>query len=430
MAIARWSRALARRERGQVLIIFVLLIVPVSLVMGVVAVDASMWQSERRGAQKDADLAALAGGYELLKPAASGADAIAAADQYRVTNDESGNSTPIAITAGIDCAGTAGARPSRVKVDIKHKSRLFFGDAFGLSIPEPGAHACAHAGSVVSRTGLRPYAIESSPANPACLAINPAPGCIPSKDSDCFVAKVVAGHTVMVPKFGSVCLLQDGKLDRSSSTRGLINLGQNSGDACSSNGGGAAVVKANIKLGSGATCQVGDTIVAKPGQASTEIDALQVLLAGGGAPPVADGADCDVKFTVPAPGIDHAGIDDPEEVLQRIDGGPPGPSPDGVYQLRDCTTPRLIDIVVIGNFATDPTIKAFAAMYILGCSLLDPPPPPAPAGTPPTDTPNKCASNVRKGQQGVWGIFYRKLDLGGDTGEFNEFGDNSITLTE
>ena len=38
------------------LIVFALLVVPVSLAIGVVAVDVSMWQSERRGAQKDADL--------------------------------------------------------------------------------------------------------------------------------------------------------------------------------------------------------------------------------------------------------------------------------------------------------------------------------------------------------------------------------------
>ena len=56
------------RERGQMIIIFAVLFVPVTVIIGAVAVDASMWQSERRGAQKDADLSVRAGAYELLAP--------------------------------------------------------------------------------------------------------------------------------------------------------------------------------------------------------------------------------------------------------------------------------------------------------------------------------------------------------------------------
>ena len=60
------SRMWRRGECGQMLLIFALLIVPVTFGLGAVAVDASLWQSERRGAQKDADLSALAGALELV----------------------------------------------------------------------------------------------------------------------------------------------------------------------------------------------------------------------------------------------------------------------------------------------------------------------------------------------------------------------------
>jgi hypothetical protein len=49
-----------RAERGQMLVLFALLIVPVTFVIGVIAVDASFWQSERRRSQTAAVLAALA----------------------------------------------------------------------------------------------------------------------------------------------------------------------------------------------------------------------------------------------------------------------------------------------------------------------------------------------------------------------------------
>lgn len=415
--IRSWIRR--PRERGQMIILFALLFVPVTVIIGVVAVDASMWQSERRGAQKDADLAALAGAYELLEPVPVAANADAKAREYGDLNDESGTASVIEPILIDDTCFEGRGRLDSVRLNIDHDSQTFFAGAFGLSIaPEIGAHARACAGSIVSRKGLRPYGVESEPI---CLDDGT---CQPAADTDCFVAKVVNGVTIMVPRFGAWCQLDDGSADPSTSTRGLLDLSL-LGDVCSD--GGRDDIVDNVLNSSGATCSVGDTVIrtggARPGQ---DTNAMQDLLDGNGIPPVADGSDCDVEFAVPPPGTDNAGIDDFEEVVERTDGGPPGPSADGVYALRDCVSPRVLDIIVIGNFATDPTIKAFAAFYVLGCKdgrdTL----------TPPEDVlPNKCGPGTGPGGQvQLWGIFLQKLDHQGDAGEYNEFGNHTITLAE
>lgn len=472
----RWRRG----QRGQMLIIFALVIVPVSLVVGVMAVDVSAFQSERRGAQKDADLAALAGAWELLRPTPIAADAIAAVNESRGINDQQGNASlanPIQVDSS--CFGT-GSRLDSVIVNINHASRSFFAQAFGIfGLPggkQVGAHARACAGSVISATGLRPWGIESQPqctgayAYPAAtderyVSIQPfakktdtptstpapptntptktptrtatptpggptntpasgtptaTPACTLPKASDgvCFVYDSARG--INLPRFGEWCILDDGSSDPSTSKRGLLDLSL-SGAICSD--GGRDDVDTNIQNGSGATCKIGDTVIpvtgARPGQDINK--GVQVLLAGGGTPPVADGAECDAKFRDPA---GKAGMDDFTEVLERIDGGPPGPSPDAVYQLRACTSPRVVNLIVVGNLQTDPTIKAFAAFYILGCADSK-----DPLAQQKATLPNRCGSGA-PGQANLWGIFFNKVELGGDIGEFNPYGDNKIGLTE
>jgi uncharacterized membrane protein len=88
MSVITSVAAIAHSERGQMLMTFALLVVPVTFVLGAVAVDASMWQSERRGAQKDADLASLAGAYELLDQAAGETMTIDAAQAAVNTNQD------------------------------------------------------------------------------------------------------------------------------------------------------------------------------------------------------------------------------------------------------------------------------------------------------------------------------------------------------
>ena len=55
-----------QEQRGQVIIMFVGLFTAIA-VIGVITVDFGLWFSERRGAQTDVDMAALAGVQELAK---------------------------------------------------------------------------------------------------------------------------------------------------------------------------------------------------------------------------------------------------------------------------------------------------------------------------------------------------------------------------
>src|SRR5262245_31970579 len=136
-----------RFERGQMLIVFAMIIMPVTFAVGVVAVDASLWQSERRGAQKDADLAALAGALELLNPAATVAQTQAAATASADANDEAGNATIIdSVQVDNSCWHTSGL--DSVTVNIDHDSRSFFSQIFGHDVaPDVGAHARACVGT-------------------------------------------------------------------------------------------------------------------------------------------------------------------------------------------------------------------------------------------------------------------------------------------
>jgi hypothetical protein len=444
----RLTRVL-RRDRGQMVLIFALVIVPITALVGVVAVDAAVWQSERRGAQKDADLSALAGAYELLNhdvsPVPRADNAKAAANQYGDFNDEEGNARITAANNMVgDACGKEGGEPDHITINVDKKSRTFFAELFGVDIaPDIGAHACAMAGSIITTTGLRPYGIESEPicdgvsiqpqggeeryvsreflakptatptptgGGPTPTATPPGGGCAPAADEDCF--ELQGG--IRVPRFGEWCQLDDGSADPSTSTRGLLDLSL-TGSVCSD--GGNDNIDENVQNGSGATCSIGDTVIrttgARPGLDINK--GMQVLLAGDGTPPVADGEQCDK-----AAWGNNNGIDDFDEVLERIDGGTT-PSPDAVYQLRACTSPRVIHLIVIGNFAEDPTIKAFAAFYVLGCKL--------PADDPQDVLPNKCATGA-PGQLQLWGIFFNKLELEGDVGAYNPFGTHKIALTE
>jgi hypothetical protein len=391
------------------LMIFALFVIPVTFVVGAVAVDASLWQSERRGAQKDADMASLAGAYELFDQSAGQAAVEQAAKTATANNananDEAGNA---GIIGNIEVDNTCFNTPNRldsVIVNVSHESGLLFGGIIGGIVPDIGAHARACMGSVISTTGLRPYGIESQPV---CLSNGT---CEPPADEQCFELR----NGIMVPKFGEWCQLDDGSLDPSTSERGLLDLSL-TGTVCSD--GGRDDIDDNVQDGSNATCRIGDivqtTTGARPGQDINR--GVQVLLAGGGTPGVADGADCDKETWGNRDGIDNF-----NEVVERVDGGTT-PSPDAVYQLRDCQSPRVISLIVVDNFDNNPIhIVGFAAFYILGCKM--------PNQVAQNVLPNKCATGA-PGQLQLWGIFFNKVELEGDIGVFNPFGTHKIALVE
>ncbi|HUF52951.1 MAG TPA: Tad domain-containing protein [Dehalococcoidia bacterium] len=120
-------------ERGQMVIIMVLAM-SVVFVIGAITVDIGLWLTERRGAQADADLIALAGGVEL-QLGGSPADALAAAHASMARNDEQGNLSFV--------EGSPEATSECVTVDVRHETRPLFVQIFGLNEPDVGAHAMA-----------------------------------------------------------------------------------------------------------------------------------------------------------------------------------------------------------------------------------------------------------------------------------------------
>src|SRR5438067_1659334 len=59
------ARRLHRHEHGQVIFLYVM-VITVFFVVAVLGIDATLWHSQRRTAQKDADAIALCAGQELF----------------------------------------------------------------------------------------------------------------------------------------------------------------------------------------------------------------------------------------------------------------------------------------------------------------------------------------------------------------------------
>jgi hypothetical protein len=347
------NRILRRGQRGQMLIIFAMLIVPVSFAVGAIAVDASMWQSERRGAQKDADLSALAGAFQLLDPNATGALAINAAEQNRKTNDEAGNASAIAITAGTDCE-TTGDPPNHVKVDVRHASHTFFATLFGLNIaPDIGAHACARAGSVTGMSGIVPFQIDTQTA-------------------PCYVAGK--------PQFGTLCGMEFGSNNdpNAPNPRGLLDLDASGGHCSDAPGSGDPY--AMITNGASGHCIINtktplscdpikngpwdDCVAVQAGNTKKVLDAVKARIAREGA--------CDTN---------RDGIESFDEVVRLVYDN--ADLSKRIYEPIDCdpntdgvqVSPRLITIIVLNGPPTAGNdgnpIVGFAGFYLAGCSSTE-----------------------------------------------------------
>ncbi len=420
-------RMLNGRQRGQMLIIFALLIAPVTFAIGVVAVDASMWQSERRGAQKDADLAALAGVAELLAAVPDGIAAEDVATEYADINDEAGNASIINLVVDASCFGV-GTRLDSVSIDIDHDSRTFFAEAFGILVPDIGAHARACAGSLITTTGLRPWAmpILGEDLGATCSAGSRDLGgdCV----ANCF-EKNSSGQ--IVPSFGATCTIRS----TDPQSIGSINLENEdiAGD-CDSGNGGASGYEENIIEGAPAACAIGDIVSTKPGMAvGPTLDGLQTLIASEGA--------CDARFNNPPAGLtDLATIDDFWESFSPADAIA---GPHTVYTPTECDdvttdppgepdTPRFVTVAVVQQLpvagGTQPlVILSFAGFFIEKCERLDN------AGNYVPSTPlqeAKCNLPNPRSQFQIVGRFIQYQVLGGAAGEWNPFGTFVITLDE
>lgn len=413
---------LVGHERGQTIIVASLVILPVSFMLAAVAVDAGLWQSERRGAQKDADLAALAGAYELLDQSAGEADTIAAAQTATAnnadTNDESGNASIIG-TVAVDKTCFNSDQLDSVTVDIDHDSRTFFAGIFGIDAPEIGAHARACMGSPIEGRGLLPLGVQ-----------------VTGFQSDCFQPDPDNPDGPELPIFGQYCRLAFSGADLSSGEGGFLKLFNDGGTTCSdANTGGGNTLNDEIEAGGAQTT----CYVAPPGASCDQVpadwpygdqvnycvwpktqtfnnptqDAFTDMLNGEGG--------CDALYG------NGDGIDDWLEVVEAVNGDP-SPSPDTTFSALDCDTAtdgvqrskRLVDLVIIEQFDANGNqprpILAFASFYIEGCEN---------DGVLYRD----CDIRGQIGQASLYGFFMNVLNVG-TVGAYNGYGQRTIALWE
>jgi len=386
------------KERGQALILFVLLFT-VILAVGAAAVDFGIWWSERRGAQTDADLSALAGAWELLgEVAGGGAGAagagscdgpVAAAECYLEDNDEQGNAS-LAQPVLVDDSCFPDGIDDAVTVDVNHASRSLFAGIFGVGEPDIGAHAKACAGAIYGMQGIVPIEIDNN--------------------GPCFDADEV-------PVFTRLCALEYGA--QGGNPRGILDLHvQDGGDECSDNQGSGGPppggIYQTIITGSTGRCEINETgscgdspwydcVAVQTGNARRIVEAFHDRIQQEGS--------CD---------DDNSGVEEFDEIANVVvDTGDPATS---IYEARICPngkiSPRAITIIVLdedpdpGN--TGRPIDAFAGFYVSGCYISndDPPDPP--------DLDPECVVGSQVGHAIVYGNFMNIVVAGGDIGAPND----------
>ena len=153
-------------QRGQMLVMLVLTL-SVTFIIGFIVIDFGLWFSERRGAQKDADLSALAAAQELLSlTKLSDGNALDVQDaanaralDYAAKNDVA-DPDNVHLPDPVDSAlwtacwediGDTSDVMDTYPLDIGHPTGALFGTIFGFTgLEDLGAHARACVGSVIS----------------------------------------------------------------------------------------------------------------------------------------------------------------------------------------------------------------------------------------------------------------------------------------
>jgi len=334
-------------QRGQALILLVFGMT-VLFVGGAIAVDIGLWLSERRGAQTDADLAALAGAWELLNPAGTTGKANAAANTSLTANDEQKNLTPEGITVDNSCFHQG--KLDSVAVNVSHASRSLFASIFNVAQPSIGAHAKACAGAAETPAGIVPIQIDN----------NPGP---------CF-------DTQSHPIFTALCPIELGS--QGQNPRGMLDLDAPDGHCSDANG--TADIQSLIENGAAGNCLINasgscspansgpwdDCVAVQTGNPKNVLDGVHNRIARDGA--------CDALYG------NNDGTDDCSETVQILyNTGDPTTS---IYEARDCDpatdgkqiSPRLVTVIVLDNPPpknagnTGFPIVAFAGYYIAGCA--------------------------------------------------------------
>jgi hypothetical protein len=363
-------------QRSQTLVIFAAAFAIITIA-GFIVVDFGLWFSERRGAQTDADLPALAGARECMLQLATGASR----DPYNdgilpwFNNNNGGNAELVAARTSTQCfdpttGGACGPHSPFCCVDVvvKHTSRTMFSGlplfhhAFDDVAGNIGAHARACAGAANNPGGYLPV--------------------FSATNGPCFMTDE------QTPNLGGICPI---KFDSSGTPEtGLLDL--LNGGACSQ-WSGSASIQDNMENGTGGMCLISDT----PDGGSQSCD------------PADSGSVKDGPWyeCVAAKGGNNAGpamkglndrLTKPNDCGSNFDDVITEVAP-GVYEPKDCDSsepgvqpsPRLVTIFVLkeapsttgGNDKGEP-IVGFAGFYIEGCG-------PDAIGA---ETGAQCANNV------------------------------------
>lgn len=436
--VLRWMLLRVRAQRGQILIFVAMVIIPLSAAVGIIAVDVSTWQSERRGAQKDADYAALAGAYELLdvQDGTTADNARTAADAYQDKNDEAGNAEIadnddindiIVDNSCFNSMALDGVTPllDSVSLNVRHKSRVFFGEVFGINLaPDIGAHARACMGSPIEGEGLLPLGVQVRGVDSNCFEPDP------NDTSD---------PPLEVPVFGQYCQLAFAGSSLTSGEGGFLKLFDDGALSCSANNASSGVNELTGEIeagGANTTCYVapqGTTsddcdgpppadwpfpyvnycVWPKTGTFSNPIqNSFTTMIEGEG--------ECDQLFG------NGDGIDDWLEVVEAVNGDPNPDPGTTTFAKRDCDSPRLVNLIIIDQFVVNGNgpspIVAFASFYIESCIIeeLD--------GTL-TQFRTCDVSGGQLGQAQLHGFFMNIIQLG-TLGAANKYGQRSIALWE
>ena len=350
-------------ETGQALILM-LLAITIIFAMGAIALDFGLWLTERQGAQKDADSATRAGAFELLRqhfadPADNDPSSVRAFAEDAVYDWAGLNGLDQADVAQMQVDDTNCLGPSQVidsvSIAAEHDAPALFASIFGGVAPEIGAPAKACVGSISTAMGLLPLAIQIE---------GPGSGCWADLDGD--------GDTE--PRLGEVCALRFGDEDSDHITG--VRLYNNGSAGCSDRNGSSSGWQNQVENGgANSECHVynyfpdlsrcnsdpgGCAYILPNVDSDTALGALHQLLSGEG--------ECDGSFG------DRDGTDELREIVQAIDGDPPSP-PHAVLLRRDCTSPRLVTLLVTAQFPNGSgqpmPIEAFATFLIAGCELGD-----------------------------------------------------------
>jgi hypothetical protein len=372
-----------RSQRAQGLILFVGLF-SVIMAISVIVVDFGLWFSEHRGAQKDADAAALAGAQAYVADLGDTNTAFSDARDWAIKNgiqssDINRSFTPncpdgkSCIQAQIGNCREDGSDTSMpwVEARVRHNSRALFGGIFGLVAPDIGAIARACVGSPRTAIDLSPFGVQTGfQTDPTCPNYdNPLSDCMePDPDH--------AGQTR--PVYGSVCILKTGAQSDDCAgffggQRGQLTIGALDCDQTSAN-----TMKHDFHYGAGAACSVDQEVNTGTGNILGLLTGLNDRLN--------EEKLCDQRF-----GSVHNKYDDFDEVFSLV-GATPGqpivPSPYNVFSLNQCSitnecsekpphthtyTPRVLDLVLVDRFnkpgggPATATITGFAGFYVIGC---------------------------------------------------------------